>query len=93
MRLTAIVVLAVITAACSATKVGDAPPGSSAHVYFYAAKGVELSDMAVNGHEQGLFDMGLEVPAGEIAATASFKIEDLGVLRRRAILPPRHAER
>lgn len=47
----------------------------SAVVYFYSAPGIQSSAWAIDGVQQGIFDMGLRVGAGEHRATNEFQFD------------------
>lgn len=51
-------------------------PDETALVFFYAGPHVELSQMAVDGIVQGVFDTGIQVLPGERRVTAAFELSD-----------------
>lgn len=62
---------------CSSTRAyegGDRPDSETSIIYFYGDRGVDLSEMAVDGVEQGIFDMGLRVLPGEHTVSAAFTV-------------------
>lgn len=60
-----------------ATRGYQGPPRSPAElatVYFYSQGRLSLQRMTVNGTDQGVFDMGVTVPAGPVTASADYQL-------------------
>lgn len=75
---TLLILLSLLFNACAPTAV-RVPEGTNeadlATVYFYSAKGIDTSYLAVDGVGQGVFAMGLKVLPGEHEAGCDYRIE------------------
>jgi len=54
----------------------ERPESETAAIYFFSSKPLDLSDLAVDGKTQGVFDLGLRVLPGNHDAFAHFQIKD-----------------